>query len=148
MTSRAIAPLRSFPSGAVLLFPFLGPLLTALIPALIIGLLGLVTLHLAGLAAGLKYLCFWLPRFYWQLALPFLLTGAVFALIVRYLPFHTLALLLVSAAVAFPVYLTGGYWITGSMANACPQIGADPLCAGLVILAAVGLCWWPVHRCL
>lgn len=148
MTSRAISPARTFPNGAVLVFPFLGPLATALIPALLISLLGILTMDHAVLAGGLKYLCFWLPRFYSQMALPFLLTGTVFALIVRYLPFHTLALLLVSALVAFPAYLASQYWITGHITNACPQAGTEPWVAVALILAVIGLCWLPVRRCL
>jgi hypothetical protein len=83
----------------LVVFPFLGPIVVALVFLVRCMLFGIVTLSLATFVTGPLYFFWWLPILYSLLAAPFLLTGALYALAVFLFAPQSLVSALIAAIV-------------------------------------------------
>lgn len=129
-------------------FMLLGPLVPGLLYVLMYSIGGLFSMGPGAILAGLMYFFFWLPSLYVVYAAPFLLTGIVCALAAR---FHRLSLLtaLVSAAVAFGLYLGVRYLMFGTLMETDRIIGPGAWSGMGAVVAQVAVsvlpCWWFVR---
>ena len=125
-------------------FMLLGPL----VPGLLFLIGGLFSTAPDAIHAGMMYFFFWLPSLYVVYAAPFLLTGILCALAAR---FHRLSLLaaLVSAAVAFGLYLGVRYLMFGTLMEADKIIGQGAWSGVGPVVGQVAVsvlpCWWFVR---
>lgn len=133
----------------VFVFPLLGPIVGALLFVALFGTVGILTMGPLAIFAGLMYFFWWLPALYGLFALPFLLTGLLYALAVRLFAPQSLVTALAAAIVAFPAYLGARYWIMGSLDTTGSPLGPHPLTdaggiAGMILVGVVP-CWWLVR---
>jgi hypothetical protein len=129
-------------------FMLLGPLVPGLLYVLIYSIGGLSSMGPGAILAGMMYFFFWLPSLYVVYAAPFLLTGIICALAAR---FHRLSLAaaLVSAAVAFGLYLGVRYLTFGTLMEADKIIGQGAWSGVAPVMGQVAVsvlpCWWFVR---
>ena len=101
------------------------------------------------LLMGPMYLGFWVTSLYVALAIPFLLTGLLYALAVRFFAPESLLTALIAAGIAFAGYLGALYWRTGTLEIATRALGpgfwSDPWNILNALLGTVA-CWWLVRN--
>ncbi len=94
------------------------------------------------------YLGFWFTSLYVALGIPFLLTGLLYAVSVRFFVPQSLLTALVAAAIALPGYLAILYWKAGTLEISSRALGpsfwSDPWnIANAVVGTAAS--WWLVR---
>lgn len=132
----------------IAVFPLVGPIVGALVFVVLFTVFGIFTMGPGAFLVALMYFVFWLPALYGVFGLPFLLTGVLYALAVRFFAPESLVTAVFAAAAAFPAYLGARYLIFGTIASGethlGPNVWADSSAA---IWPAVGVipCWWLVR---
>jgi hypothetical protein len=133
----------------VVVFTFLGPTVGAMLFVVLFGTVGIITMGPFAIFGGLMYFFWWLPSLYAVYGPPFLLTGLLYALAVRFFAPASLLNAVIAGAVGFAVYLGARYGLTGSLAETDKIIGphawSEPQSIAGMILIGVVPSWWLVR---
>lgn len=149
MTAEAQTRPRPLAILAVVIFPILGPALSALAPFVLLAVIGLLTLGLSSIQFSLAYFVVSLPSYYLTLAPPFLSAAILYVLGRRHLLLPPIVILGLAALIGFPATIGAWSWATrnfdvpGSLLH---DFWAEPLGAILYLGPALLLCWLPIRR--